>query len=113
MLNQEKQKKINEGLTTLIFDAIPRLDEYQQFKKVAQNVHRIFIEREFVRKKAIIKENEKSDTIYIIKSGQCAMFKYIETKDNLGIPRQKHEKIINLEPGTIFGEDTMILGKGN
>ncbi len=41
------------------------------------------------------------------------MFKYIETKDNLGIPRTKHEKIMNLEPGTIFGEDALINGKAN
>ncbi len=53
----------------MIFDAIPRMDEFFQFKKVVKNVHRIFFETPMVRKKDIIKEGEKSDTLYILKSG--------------------------------------------
>lgn len=41
------------------------------------------------------------------------MIKMIETKDNLGLPRRKKEKIMSLEPGTIFGEDGLVFGREN
>ena len=69
ILVKEKQKKINEGLCTLIFDAIPKMHELFQFKKIVKNVHLTFKDEGFVRKKELLKEGEKTEKLYILKKG--------------------------------------------
>ena len=61
----------------------------------------------------IIKEDDKSETLYLIKEGQCIMYKKIEAKDMLGIPKKKPEKIMNIEAGGIFGEDGICFDNPN
>jgi hypothetical protein len=45
------------------------MQDYFQFKKIVKNVHLTFPEVNLVRKKEIIKEGERSDTLYILKQG--------------------------------------------
>lgn len=67
ILVKEKQKKINESLTALIFDAIPKMNDL--YKKIVKNVHLTFKEMSYVRNTEIIKEGERSEIIYILKQG--------------------------------------------
>ena len=66
-----------------------------------------FIQK-YIRGKEIIKEADKCEKLYIIKEGLCAMYKQIEVKDMLGMPKIKKEKIMNIEAGGIFGEEGLI-----
>jgi len=61
-----------------------------------------------VRDKEIIAEGEFSDKMYIIKEGLCAIYKQVEVKDMLGMPKIKQEKILSIEAGSIFGYENLI-----
>lgn len=41
------------------------------------------------------------------------MYKKIEAKDMLGLPKMKQEKIMNIEVGGIFGEDALCFDREN
>lgn len=41
------------------------------------------------------------------------MYKKIEIKDNLGMPKLKQEKIMSIEVGAMFGEDSLIFDRTN
>jgi CRP-like cAMP-binding protein len=58
-------------------------------------------------------EGGKSDKLYIIKEGNCVMYKKMEIKDNLGMPKIKQEKIMTIEQGALFGEDALIFDRPN
>lgn len=60
-----------------------------------------------------MKEGDKSEKLYIIKEGLCALYKQIEVKDMLGMPKIKTEKIMNIEAGGIFGEEGLIFDAPN
>ncbi|CDW82196.1 UNKNOWN [Stylonychia lemnae] len=107
ILVKEKQKKINEAMTQFLFEAVPRMKDLFQFKKVQKNVHNE------QRKKEIFKEGDVSDKIFILKTGQCALYKVIEFKDELGITKQKQEKLMNIEPGAMFGENALFFNNNN
>eukprot|EP00347_Sterkiella_histriomuscorum_P013346 403365067 len=113
VLVKEKQKKLNEQMTQFIFDYIPRMKDLFQFKKVSKNVHVLFKLQKVLKNHDIIKEGGKSDKLYILKSGQCTMYKLIEMKDNLGISQIKREKIMNIEQGSMFGEGNLIFNSDN
>lgn len=41
------------------------------------------------------------------------MYKVIEMRDNLGITKLKHEKLMSIEPGGMFGENGLIFNSEN
>ncbi|CDW91816.1 camp-dependent protein kinase regulatory [Stylonychia lemnae] len=108
VLVKEREKKENEVLTQFIFDSVPKIRDLFQFKKVVKTVKINFKHEKHLRGKEIIKEGQKSDRLYIIKEGMCAMYKTIELKDMLGMPKIKQEKIMNIETCGIFGEESLI-----
>lgn len=60
-----------------------------------------------------MKEGEKSDKLFIIKEGQCALYKTMEIKDMLGVLIKRQEKIMDLDAGEMFGEDFICFAKEN
>lgn len=113
ILVKEKQKKDFETLTNFIFDSIPRFREHFQFRKIVKIVGNIFHEEKYIRNKEIIREGERSEKMYIIMSGLCAMYRKIEVKDILGMPKIKQEKILNIEAGGIIGEEGLLFDSDN
>jgi len=66
-----------------------------------------------IKDKELIKEGDRSDKLYIIREGQCALFKTTYVKDMLGVPVKKEERLMNIEVGEIFGEDCLCFAKDN
>lgn len=121
---QEKLKKERDMVGQFIYPKIPRLKEQFSLQKVIKNAHLIFKPTEvsirghnmnqvFIAKKDIIKEGGKCDKLYIIREGQCAIYKIMELKDKLGVPVKKQEKLLDIEVGEIFGEDYLCFGREN
>ena len=59
----------------------------------------------------MVKEGQNSDTLYIIQKGVCEMFKKSTTKDNMGFTKIISERIMDMTPGSVFGEITLLFDK--
>jgi hypothetical protein len=73
----------------------------------------MFLAEKQIKDKEIIKEGGRSEKLYIIKEGQCSLYKVIEVKDMLGVPIKREERLMNIEVGEIFGEDFLCFIRDN
>ena len=87
---------------------IPDISQYYAITKLNKGAHHIFYEVKLNNGSIILNENEYSDTIYILKSGNVAFFKKIQYEDSMGYKYKTNQKILDLLDGELFGTDKMI-----
>ena len=58
-------------------------------------------------------EGDKSDKIHLIKRGECALYKLIEKKDEVGQVKMVQHKLMDLGYGELFGEDMLCFNVTN
>lgn len=105
-----------------VYNSIPKMNNSFAFQTVLRNVHVIFKDlgfekgKEILAGREIVGENQKSDCIFLIQSGTCAIYKKVKVREKKNGSTQETErniKVIELGPGECFGEDMLCFGLPN
>ncbi len=77
MLIEEKLNKEQEIKAKFVYDNFPFLGKSFTVKKLKSNVHILFKEQSFMKGQQMLKEDEVSDKLFIIRKGICSVLKKI------------------------------------
>ena len=81
---KDKLKKEQEEKGKFVYTNLPSLKDNFTLYSVIQNAHLLFKDKKFLKGHWIISEGFISDKIYLIKRGECAIYKNLERKNEYG-----------------------------
>jgi hypothetical protein len=113
----EKIKVKQEQKTQFVFDSIPALSQVGyshnmlhkdiQYKFLDDEQNSLGQQIKFNRGNVILIEGCKNNVLFLLRKGECAIYKRNECLDAMGNPISKNERILTLSPNSIFGEESL------
>lgn len=98
-------------MSIFLYNKIPMLKSQYSYDILEKMSDKIFFRLDMFQHQHVFNDGDRNDVMYVIKRGECGLYKDITYKDHHGRTVRDFAKIMTLGEGDVLGEEVLIFNR--